>query len=128
MKLFGSAINFYGGIGECNHKKIAKDTGFNTQKRIRTFTLQVAMRYYEGMTLQITKKCLDARAESNNNFDELSEQGDKSAGRNYDFRGKYKLMFSRLEDMGIFTEYSVSNKNKNPPLKCIRGISVYAAT
>jgi hypothetical protein len=25
------------------------------------------------MTLQIAKKCLDARAESNNNFDELSE-------------------------------------------------------
>ncbi len=71
---------------------------------------------------------MDARAESNNNFDELSEQGDKSAGRNYDFRGKYEFTFSELEDMGIFTEYSVSNKNKNPPLKCIRGISVYAAT
>ncbi len=71
---------------------------------------------------------MDARAESNNNFDELSEQGDKSAGRNYDFRGKYELTFSGLEDMGIFKEYSVSNKNKNPPLKFIRGISVYAAT
>ncbi len=51
MKLFGSAINFYGGIGECNHKKFVKDTGFNTKKRIRTFTSQVAMRYYEGMIL-----------------------------------------------------------------------------
>ncbi len=30
--------------------------------------------------------------------------------------------------MGIFREYSVSNKTKNPPLKCIRGISIYAAT
>jgi hypothetical protein len=51
MKLFGSAIIFYGGIGKCNHKKFVKDTGFNTHKRIRTFTLQVATRYYEGMTL-----------------------------------------------------------------------------
>ncbi len=59
MKLFGSAINFFGGIVECNHKKFVKDTGFNTQKRIRTFTLQVATRYYEVMTLQIAKKCLD---------------------------------------------------------------------
>jgi hypothetical protein len=25
MKLFGSAINFYGGIGKCNHKKFVKD-------------------------------------------------------------------------------------------------------
>jgi hypothetical protein len=94
----------------------------------KNFYLQVATRYYEGMTLQIAKKCLDARAESNNNFDELSEQGDKSARGNYDFRGKYELTFSGLEDMGIFTEYSVSNKNKNPPLKCICRISIYAAT
>ncbi len=128
MTLFGSAINFYGGIGECNHKKFAKDTGFNTQKRIKTFTSQVATRIYEGMILWIAKKCFDARAESNNNFNELSEQGDKSARRNYDFRGKYKLTFSGLEDMGIFMEYSVSNKKENPPLKCICGISVYAAT
>jgi hypothetical protein len=128
MKLFGGAINFYGGIGKCNHKKFVKDTGFKTQKRIRTFTLQVATRYYEGMILRIAKNCFDARAESNNNFHELSEQGDKSAGRNYDFRGKYTLTFSGLEDMGIFTEYSVSNKKENPPLKCICGISVYAVT
>jgi hypothetical protein len=32
MILFGSAINFFGGIGECNHKKFVKDTGCNTQK------------------------------------------------------------------------------------------------
>jgi hypothetical protein len=51
MKLFDSAINFYGGIGKRNHKKFVKDTGFNAQKRIRTFTSQVAKRYYEGMTL-----------------------------------------------------------------------------
>jgi len=33
MILFGSAINFFGGIGECNHKKFIKDTGCNTLKR-----------------------------------------------------------------------------------------------
>ncbi len=119
MKLFGSAIDYYGGMGKCNHKKFVKDTGFNTQKRTRTFTLQVATRYYEGKILRIAKNCFVARAESNNNLHESSEQGDKSAGRNYDFRGKYTLTFSRLEDMGIFTEYSVSNKKENPPLKCI---------
>jgi hypothetical protein len=34
---------------------------------------------------------------------------------------------SGLEGMGIFTEYSISIKKENPPLKCICGISVYAA-
>ncbi len=46
MTRFGSAINFYGGIGECNHKKFVKATGFSTQKRIQNFTSQVATRYY----------------------------------------------------------------------------------
>jgi hypothetical protein len=56
MILFGSAINFFGGIGECNHKTFVKDTGCNTQKRINSFTLQVATRYYESMILDIANK------------------------------------------------------------------------
>jgi hypothetical protein len=78
MMLVGSAINFYGGIGKCNHKKFVKDNRFNTQKRIRTFTLQVAQRYFKGMTLHIAKKCLDTRMENDNNLDELSHQGNTS--------------------------------------------------
>ena len=58
-KHFGTAINLYGGIGECNHKKFVKETGCNTQKRIRPFTSQVAQRYYEGMTLDIARKAMD---------------------------------------------------------------------
>jgi hypothetical protein len=56
MKLFGNAINFYGGIGECNHKTFVKRTGANTQKRISTFTSQVAQRYYKTLILHISKK------------------------------------------------------------------------
>jgi hypothetical protein len=40
--LFGSAIIIFGCIGECNHKTFVKDTSCNTQKRINSFTLQVA--------------------------------------------------------------------------------------
>jgi hypothetical protein len=65
VKLFGNAINFYSGIGECNHKKFLKKTERNTQKRIRTFTSQVAKRYYEGMTLDISQKSLDLQANGN---------------------------------------------------------------
>jgi hypothetical protein len=70
MKLFGSAINFHGGIGKFNHTIFVKDSGFNTQKRVRTFTLQVVQRYYGGMTLTIAKKCLAARMDNNHNFGE----------------------------------------------------------
>jgi hypothetical protein len=56
MKLFGNGIIFYGGIGECNHKIFVKHTGANTQKRISTFTSQVAQRYYETLILHISKK------------------------------------------------------------------------
>jgi hypothetical protein len=49
---------FYGGIGECNHNKFVKETGCNTQTRIRTFTFQVAQRYYEGITLDIARKAI----------------------------------------------------------------------
>ncbi len=59
IKRFGNAINFYGGIGECNHKKFVKETGCNTQKRIWTFTSQVTQWYYEGMTLDIARKAMD---------------------------------------------------------------------
>jgi hypothetical protein len=74
IKRFGNSINFYGGIGECNHKKFVKEMGCNTQKRIRTFISQVAQRYYEGMTLDIARKAMDLCSNSNKNDHELSHQ------------------------------------------------------
>ncbi len=122
IKLFGSAINSYGGIGKCNHKTFAKDSGFNTQKRIRMFPLQVAQRYYKGMTFSIAKKYLDARMENENNLDELSHQGNTSQTK-YTVKGNFKITFFGLEDIGIFTDYSVSTNNQTPPLKFICGLS-----
>jgi hypothetical protein len=74
IKHFGDAINFYSGIGECNHKKFVKETGCNTRKRIRTSTSQVAQRYYEGMTLDIARKAMDLQTNFNENDHELSHQ------------------------------------------------------
>ncbi len=73
-KPFGNTINFYGGIGECNHKKFVKETGCNTQKRIRTFTSQVAERYYEGMTLDIARRAMDIQTNIKQNDHVLSHQ------------------------------------------------------
>jgi hypothetical protein len=53
MKLYVSASNFFGGVGESNHKKFVKDTGINTQKRDHNFTSQIATRYYKRMVHEI---------------------------------------------------------------------------
>jgi hypothetical protein len=44
MKRFGSASNFFGGVGESNHERFVKDTGHNTQQRACNFTSQIAQR------------------------------------------------------------------------------------
>jgi hypothetical protein len=127
MNLFGSANNFHGGIGECNHKTFMKDTGFNTQKRIKMFTLQVAQRYYKGMTFCIAKKFLDARMQNDNNLDELSHQGNTSQQK-YTVAGNYKITLFGLEDIGIFMDSSVSTNNLTPPLTFICELSMFSAT
>jgi hypothetical protein len=64
-KTFWQRHQFYGGIGEC-----VKEMGCNTQRRIRTFTSQVAQRYYEGMTLDIARKAIDLQT----NHQEYNEE------------------------------------------------------
>jgi hypothetical protein len=61
MRLYGSASNFFGGVGESNHKKIVKDTGNNTQKRSHNFASQIATRYYERMVHEIAEEALVQR-------------------------------------------------------------------
>jgi hypothetical protein len=51
-----------------------KETGCNTQKRIRIFSSQVAQRYYEGMTLDIARKTMDIQRNINKNDHVLSHQ------------------------------------------------------
>jgi hypothetical protein len=58
MKLYGSASNFFGGVGESNHKKKLKATGNNMQKRAHNFTSQIATRYYKWMVHEIAEEVL----------------------------------------------------------------------
>jgi hypothetical protein len=46
MILYGSAMNFYGGPGEANHKIFVKAAGLKTQRRICEFAQQTAHQYY----------------------------------------------------------------------------------
>jgi hypothetical protein len=55
-------------------QKIVKEMGCSTQKRIQTFTSQVAQRYYEGITLGITRKAMDLQSNINKNDHVLSHQ------------------------------------------------------
>jgi hypothetical protein len=53
-----------------HHKKFVKFTGFNTQKRIKNVTSQVATRYYEAMTFKIAKKCLENKRRDGYMYDQ----------------------------------------------------------
>ena len=58
MKLYGSAINFYGGPGESAHKLFVKAPGSKTQRRMREFTKQTAEQCYHNMTIRMAKTAL----------------------------------------------------------------------
>ena len=67
MQRFGSASNFFGGIGESNHKPFIKDTGNNTKQRASNFTSQIAQRYYERMVCDIANQALVQKNKSQYN-------------------------------------------------------------
>jgi hypothetical protein len=122
IKLFCNTINFNCGIGECNHKKFVKETGCNTQKRIRTFTSQVAQRYYEGMTLDNTGKAMDIGTNIYENDHVLSHQKDNE-DRSITLLSRYNLTFVDLDDLGQFRDHYVSGREiKALPIKFIRGL------
>jgi hypothetical protein len=102
-----------------------KETGCNTQKRIRIFTSQVAQRYYEAMTLDIARKAMDLQTNINKNDHELSHQ-EYNEEKNITVLGRYKLTFVVLDDLGQFRDHYVSGReNKTLPITFIRGLSLF---
>ncbi len=49
IKLFGSGMNFYGGLGEAAHKIFVKSAGQKTQRDVSEFAQQNAHQYYNMM-------------------------------------------------------------------------------
>lgn len=118
MILFGSAINLFGGIGECNHKTF----GCNTQKRTNTFTSQVATRYTETMTFNLAKHCINTR---NDRLFGIS------TGRNKnkhvpELEGRYVLTFSGLATEGTLN-HTMTKRRTNLPDRCVQAIALFAA-
>ena len=54
--LFGSAMNFYGGLGESCHKYFGKAPGDNTERRVLEFARQITHRIYEWMVFEIANE------------------------------------------------------------------------
>ena len=123
MMRFGSAINFYGGVGECNHKQFVKLTGFNTHKRIQSFISKVATRYYAAITFEIAHKHSQHRL--SNGVTGSYQTVSKNDGT-VTMEGKYILTLEGLEDNGIFSHYKV-DKSTSLPTHLIWGIAVYAS-
>ena len=63
IRLFGSALNFYGGPGESHHKYFVKAPGDNTQRRVAEFAKQISNRIYENMIFEIAKDSLQNQVE-----------------------------------------------------------------
>jgi hypothetical protein len=59
MILFGSAINFFGGVGKCKHKTFVKDTGSNTQQRIELQSSFESVRGVPRLWLILNQKQLN---------------------------------------------------------------------
>ena len=119
--LFGSAISFFGGIGECNHKNFVKDTGCNTKKIINTFTTQCATRYYESMIFDLAtqfisrrNKCLLVLLKNarNNQFPVME--------------GKYVLTFKGLTRDGVF-DHAATVRRTDLTDRWVQAIALHAA-
>ena len=77
MTVYGCGANFFGGPCESALKKFVKYTGFNTQRRVRSFVSQVATRNYECMVLEvgyekIRHKCADHNLELRKRSEEIN--------------------------------------------------------
>ena len=116
MQRFGSASNFFGGVGESNHKTFVNDTGNNTQQRANNFTSQIALRYYERMVCDIADKVLVQRIQSQ--YYETQPYMTHSSSYIV-MEGKYKLTLD-IKENG-FTDPIVSNQ-KTVPVKFVEAV------
>ena len=110
MMLYGSAMNFYGGPGEANHKIFVKAAGLKTQRRVCKFAQQTANQYYSMMlTNYAMQLCADElvnckqRGTNERDPSELMTATDditiELSGR-YEFRVCEEVL-SDMEELGV---------------------------
>ncbi len=97
MKLFGSAMNFYGGPGEAAHKTFFKSAGQKTQRRVSEFAKQTANQYYHMMLTEIAMQSSIAQ------MSQLKQSGDyntedilqQAEDVNIILSGKYEIVVNK---------------------------------
>ena len=119
MRLFGSAMNFFGGPGESHHKTFAKYLGGNTQRRVCEFAKQVANRIYETMIIACVRNKM--REEDNFEINDTIETNSMNGDINCVWSGKYLLTVESLEVGNC--KYLVKSYVKYLIMKTCRGIS-----
>ena len=111
ITLFGSGINFFGGPGECNHKRFVKDTGKNTQGRVDSFNSQVATRYYESTVLTVVKKISDKKIKEQ--YELVEKVSNDNDAHDAVPTGVFTLSVEQSFEPGFFDKYTCSWKKKD---------------
>ena len=123
IELLGCAAIFFGGPCECALKKIVKNPGQLTQRRVSSFASQVAKRNYEAMLLdnmyeQIRMDCGDARGEDFVFFDDDGNELDEGIFDIIDeskFRGTYwaRIELDNDNSKVLRNQYKWNDPHKN---------------
>lgn len=99
MQDYGNAKNFFGGVGEHNHISFVKRTGNNTQKRVGSFSSQVAKRWFESYAIRLSRSFASRRSSSVMFKLVGVKRGDAPAYNKY-FAGRYHLLIKEEMDNG----------------------------
>jgi hypothetical protein len=59
IQRYGSAMNFFGGPGECAHKFFVKAPALKTQRRVKEFARQTANQYYDFMVTEYALRSIE---------------------------------------------------------------------
>ena len=112
MKKFGCGKNTDSGAGEKNHKVFVKDSGQQTQRRISSFTVQVADRVYEFTIIErFYENCKEYCAPIS--YHEYTTKEDKaSIEQSQTVKGLCVLTFEETTSNSVAT-YSIKWKDKN---------------
>ncbi len=119
MKLFGSGINFYGGLGESAHKQFIKIPGQRTQQRVSEFAQQTALQHcnmcvsgYAAHDCQIRSNLYKQAGSTDTVFDSTEPKGDnviEMSGR-YDLKVICELIEMMQAESKIIVNWSYDDQ------------------
>ncbi len=86
----GSAMNFFGGLGESAHKFFVTAPGLKTQRRVQEFAVQTANQYYDVMVTQYALQSIELHHDQESILpnEQATENSDNAT---VELSGKYSL-------------------------------------